>query len=65
MVLVQYKCTLLPPAGIKLLKATSKPTMDMVENVLHEVIENNKLKKEEESRKKFPADSRNMFEMRM
>ena len=39
--------------------------MDMVKNVLQKVIENNKIKKQDEARKKLLADSRNMFEMRM
>ena len=43
----------------------SHTTMAMVENVLQKVIENNKLKKQDELRKKLLADSRNMFEIRM
>jgi hypothetical protein len=39
--------------------------MDMVENVLQKVIENSKINKQDEARKKVLADSRNMFEIRM
>ena len=44
---------------------TQSNSMDMVENVWQKVIENNKIKKQDELRKKMLADPRNMFEIMM